>query len=96
MRIPVITSEVPLLAGDVLRQVYTPVVSPPSDPMSVPSMGRVMNPESTATITGALATRRLSAGAVIAEQIGIDLNAIGKGELTTLPRFVRLLTRSGS
>jgi hypothetical protein len=76
--VPVITSEVPLLAGDVLREIKTPAVSPPSDPMSMPPTAQVSSPENT-TVANALATRRLSAGAVIAEAIGIDLNAIGRG-----------------
>ena len=66
---------------DVMREIKTPAVTPPRDPISQPPTAQETSPEST-TVVNALATRRLSAGAVIAEQIGIDLNAIGKGALT--------------
>ena len=76
--VPVVTTEVPILAEDVLRQIKTPIISPPKDPMSVPPKARETSPAST-SVASATATRRLSAGAQIAEAIGIDLNAIGKG-----------------
>lgn len=73
--VPVVTAEVPLLAGDVMREVRTPAVNPPQNA----SATRDGSPEGPAVVN-ALATRRLSAGAVVAEQIGIDLNAIGLAE----------------
>ena len=80
--VPVVTPEVSLFTGDVMRDIKTPVVSPSSDPMAQPLTAmRTSSPEQT-TVAHALTARRPSAGASIAEQIGIDLNAIGKGACT--------------
>lgn len=53
----VITSEVPVVSGDILRSTDTPAVSPP----------------------GSTSSRRGSSS--IADAVGIDLNAIGRGTL---------------
>lgn len=54
------------------------VLQPPSNTTLKQAVAGMSRPETT-TVASALATRRLSAGAIIAESIGIDLNAIGRG-----------------
>ena len=61
----VVTSEVPVVNGDILRATGTPAVTPPLPDGVAPKSA---------------ATRRPS----IAEAVGIDLEAIGKGMCHTL------------
>lgn len=75
---PIVTSEVPVLSGDVLRSIKTPAVSPPSSTAAIPPSSTTSATVDATSIMNALAARRLSAGAILAEQVGIDLNAIGR------------------
>ena len=96
---PVVTPEVPLVVGDVLREIKTPAVSPPNDPLAdavttavgSPQAGRspeveIESPETSTASPKEAPTRRISAGAALAEKVGIDLNAISRGTLVSPSR----------
>lgn len=73
------TTEVPLVAGDVLRAIDTPVVSPPSG--SPPPTGGPRNSSPTNSIGKSKGHRRTSSAASdIAKAAGIDLEAVSMGE----------------
>ena len=70
------TAEVPLVAGDVLRAVDTPVVSPPSgSPTAV-----ALNAGSSGGAKSKGHRRTSSAASDIAKAAGIDLEAVSMGE----------------
>ena len=68
----VITSEVPLVAGDVLRAIDTPAVTPPRKP-SPPAVS------TTASSAKKGHRRTSSAASDIAKAAGIDLDAVSMG-----------------
>lgn len=73
------TTEVPLVAGDVLRAIDAPVVSHPSG--SPPPMGGPRNSSPTNSIGKSQGHRRTSSAASdIAKAAGIDLEAVSMGE----------------
>ncbi|EIW56690.1 uncharacterized protein TRAVEDRAFT_73152 [Trametes versicolor FP-101664 SS1] len=73
------TTEAPLVAGDVLRAIDTPVVSPPSG--TPPPIGGPRNSSPTNSIGKSKGHRRTSSAASdIAKAAGIDLEAVSMAE----------------
>ncbi|KAJ3557482.1 hypothetical protein NM688_g1450 [Phlebia brevispora] len=78
----IITSEVPLVASDVLRDIKAPASLPHKDPLANADANPLANPTSPTDllVSDAPAARRLSAGEAFAEKVGIDLNKVGRAE----------------
>ncbi|KAI0772476.1 hypothetical protein BD413DRAFT_43865 [Trametes elegans] len=80
----VMTTEVPLVAGDVLRAIDTPAVSPPAaspPPAAISLNGSTSSRTSSPTSTKSKGHRRTSSAASdIAKAAGIDLDAVSMAE----------------
>ncbi|KAI8972599.1 hypothetical protein BD414DRAFT_525256 [Trametes punicea] len=80
----VMTTEVPLVAGDVLRAIDTPVVSPPSGSPPTAAVALNANKSSSGSPNGSPKSkghrRTSSAASDIAKAVGIDLDAVSMAE----------------